>query len=203
MNLRRLVVDRFLNFHRWLHQVEEERERNLLASQLRSFGERTRIGWPNTFINPQCIELGNRVQIAPYCRVEAVTEYGHSQQRFSPHIKIGDGVSIEMFCHIGANHRVEIGPDVMIAGHVFISDHQHRFDVIDLPVSQSPLTEDGEVIIGAGSFIGEGAIILPNVHLGKHCVVGANSVVNGDFPDGSVLAGVPARLLRRAEVKDS
>lgn len=54
----------------------------------------------------------------------------------------------------------------------------------------------GEVRIGDHCWIGAFAIIMPEVHLGKFCVVGANSFVTGSFPDYSVIGGTPARLIR-------
>jgi acetyltransferase-like isoleucine patch superfamily enzyme len=58
------------------------------------------------------------------------------------------------------------------------------------------LEADHEVIIGAGSFLGYGTVILPGVILGEGCVVGANSVVSQNFGPRSVIAGSPARLLK-------
>ena len=49
--------------------------------------------------------------------------------------------------------------------------------------------------------IGMNSTILPGVVLGRHCVVGANSVVTkGDYPDYSVLAGVPAKIIKRYDL---
>ncbi|MDR3548197.1 MAG: DapH/DapD/GlmU-related protein, partial [Candidatus Pacebacteria bacterium] len=56
--------------------------------------------------------------------------------------------------------------------------------------------EDSYVEIGDGSFIGYGAVILPNVRIGKRAVIGANSVVTHDVPDFSVVAGSPAKVIR-------
>jgi len=57
----------------------------------------------------------------------------------------------------------------------------------------------GKVKIGNHCWIGAGAIILKNVELGDGCVVGAGAVVTKSFPNGSVIAGVPARLIRQSE----
>jgi acetyltransferase-like isoleucine patch superfamily enzyme len=57
--------------------------------------------------------------------------------------------------------------------------------------------EDSFVEIGDGSFIGYGSVILPNVTLGRHVVIGANSVVTSDIPDYSVAVGNPAVVLKR------
>ncbi len=53
----------------------------------------------------------------------------------------------------------------------------------------------GDVIIGERTMIGAGSIILPGIHIGNNVQVGANSVVTKDIPDGSIVAGVPAKIL--------
>jgi len=53
------------------------------------------------------------------------------------------------------------------------------------------------VRIGAGSWIGHGAVVLPGATIGRHVAIGANSVVTGDIPDFCVAVGSPARIIRR------
>lgn len=50
--------------------------------------------------------------------------------------------------------------------------------------------------IGDGSYIGINTVIVGNVKIGKHCVIGANSVVTKDVPDYSVAVGIPARVIK-------
>jgi len=53
------------------------------------------------------------------------------------------------------------------------------------------------VSIGDGSWLGHGVVVLPGARIGRHVVVGANSVVTGEIPDRSVAVGAPARVVRR------
>ena len=58
-----------------------------------------------------------------------------------------------------------------------------------------------ETLIGENCFIGYGAVIMPGTKLGKQCIVGANAVVCGDFPDYCVIAGVPAKIVKKYNEK--
>lgn len=53
----------------------------------------------------------------------------------------------------------------------------------------------GRIVVGENSFVGANSIIMPGVHIGKECVIGAGSVVTKDIPDGVVAAGVPAKVI--------
>lgn len=55
----------------------------------------------------------------------------------------------------------------------------------------------GSIYIGDHSWIGASAIIMPGVHLGKFCIVAANSFINSSFPDYSIIGGNPAKLIRK------
>ena len=51
--------------------------------------------------------------------------------------------------------------------------------------------------IGDGSWLGTHVVIAGNVKIGKHCVIGANSVVTKDIPDYCVAAGIPAKIIKK------
>ena len=57
----------------------------------------------------------------------------------------------------------------------------------------------GGVIVGPETHIGMGAMILENRRVGANCVIGAGAVVLGDVPDGTVVAGVPAKPIAAAK----
>lgn len=153
--------------------------------------ERTRL-----LANPRFMFIGSNVVIRSNARLEAIRHYKGAT--FNPRLEIGDGTFIEFDAHIACAQSVAIGKNVLVAGGVFISDHNHSMP----PRGGHPL--DGAldvkpVRIGAGSWLGERCFILPGVTLGERCVVGAGAVVTRSFPDGSIVAGVPARLLKSIE----
>lgn len=110
-------------------------------------------------------------------------------------LRIGDRCSIGRGTHVVAHKSIEIGDDVLTGPNCYITDQNHVYGDPDVPIARQWPAED-PVVIGAGSWLGAGAILLPGSRLGRNTVVGAGSVVRGEFPDNAVIAGVPARLLR-------
>ena len=113
-------------------------------------------------------------------------------------LEIGDDTSIHLFFHAGAAREVRIGRRVLIAGHVYLSDHDHDPPTPGHPPASGRLRVE-PVVIEDECWLGEGCRILKGVHLGRGCTVGANAVVTKSFPPYSIVAGVPARLIRRAD----
>jgi acetyltransferase-like isoleucine patch superfamily enzyme len=116
-----------------------------------------------------------------------------------------DGIRISIGSHnyfnrnlmIDACGSVEIGDRNMFGPDIYITDSNHTFREGIAP-HQLPM-DVGKVRIGNHCWIGAGAIILKNVELGDGCVVGAGTVVTKSFPSGSVIAGVPAKLIRQSD----
>ena len=109
---------------------------------------------------------------------------------------IKDGCLIGHFNHIYATGKIVIENDVLTADKVYISDNLHRYDDIEKPIHKQPIKQNGHVTIGEGSWLGENVCVL-GVSIGKHCVVGANSVVTHNIPDYSVAIGSPAFVIKR------
>ncbi|CAB4716567.1 unannotated protein [freshwater metagenome] len=114
----------------------------------------------------------------------------------NPVVRIGDRCLIGRGSGIVGHLAIDIGNDVWTGHHVYITDQNHGFEDISLPISRQSMPER-PVTIGDGSWLGHGTVVLPGSTIGRHVVVGANSVVNGDLPDYSVAVGSPARVIRR------
>lgn len=160
---------------------------------MKSFGRRSRIISPMLINNPKFIEIGDDVLIRNGLRIEVVDPQN------SVVISIGNNVNIEQNCHIIGRVRVVIGDNVTITGNCSIVDVSHPFDDISdkKKIGERIANIEQPVIIGEGSFIGFGTHISPGVILGKNCVVGAGSVVTKSVPDYSVVAGAPAKIIKR------
>lgn len=109
---------------------------------------------------------------------------------------IGRNSTIGNFNHIISTHSVVIEENVLTADKVYISDNIHGYDNILIPIKNQPIVQKNDVIIGEGSWLGENVCVI-GAKIGKHCVIGANSVVTKDIPDYSVAAGSPARVIKR------
>jgi acetyltransferase-like isoleucine patch superfamily enzyme len=151
------------------------------------------IGAPLFIKGAKNIFIGRKVRIFPGMRAEC-----HLNGKLFIH---GD-VSIGQGLHIICSSDLHIGLGCLISSNVFISDTDHTFDEIDTPVlSQKNIVRTTR--IGENCFIGVGVKILPGTNLGKGCVVGANSVIKGDFADYSVIVGSPGRVIKKFDKNSS
>lgn len=164
---------------------------------LGGLGPGSRIIRPLKFSNPEFICLGSRVTIHEFCWLGAYPQPGLGV----PLLTIGDGATIGHFNHITFVQRVEIGPKVLTADRVHISDNEHVFSEAGRAIMDQGVVSRGPVAIGTGTWIGEGANIL-SCRIGKGCVIGANAVVIADVPDFSVAVGVPARVVKRYDISE-
>lgn len=108
-------------------------------------------------------------------------------------IRIGSNNYFNRNLMIDACGLIEIGDDNMFGPDIYITDSNHTFKKGMSP-NQLPM-ERGHVKIGNHCWIGAKAVILKDVELDDGCVVGAGAVVTKSFPSGSVIAGVPAKLI--------
>ncbi|WP_375257988.1 acyltransferase [Citreimonas sp.] len=108
----------------------------------------------------------------------------------SAHIRLGDEVTINDGCLLIASEAIEIGDRVAIGEYVSIRDQQH----IHVPGKgvRNQGFDVAPVRIGSNTWIGRGVFIGPGTRIGADCIVAANSVVHGTFPDGVLIAGAPA-----------
>ena len=146
----------------------------------------------SSFIGLKYISIGKNSYIHKNCRIEAIDLYYN--QTFTPEIIIGENVEIGEYNHITAVNRIKIGNGVLTGRRVTISDNNHGlFDSrsLDIIPARRNITCKGEVIIG------ENVCILSGVSVGKGCVIAANAVVTKDIPNYSLVAGIPARIIKQ------
>ncbi|MGJ1235755.1 acyltransferase [Sphingobacterium multivorum] len=153
-----------------------------------SFKQPSYLGRPIIIYGIRKIFIGKKVRIYPNCRMEV---HGDNSR-----IKIGDNVAIGQNVHITSGGLLEIGDSCTILANVFITNIDHDYSEIGKPILQQRMIIK-ETKIGENCFIGIGSAIQAGTILGKQCIVGANSVVRGEFPDYCVIVGAPAKIIKK------
>lgn len=144
------------------------------------------------------IELGENVSIGRYTMIRPSSYYGGEA---GIGLRIGDRSSIGAGGFIGCSGWIEIGDDVMIGPGVRLFSENHSFDRTDITIKEQGV-ERGELVIEDDCWIGSGVTVTAGVRIRRGTVVAAGSVVTRDSPEFSVLAGVPARVVRTREQID-
>lgn len=157
----------------------------------------SQIGFPFFQINgPEHINIGKNSSIGKHAWISCYENY--LAQTFNPKLQIGNNVIIGNYACITAVNEIIIEDGCLFSDYIYISDHAHGFDPeIQTPIVEQPLESKGNVIIGANCFVGMRVSILPNVKIGNNCIIGAHTVVTKSFPAYSMIAGVPAKLIKR------
>ena len=179
-----------------------QNKKNLLFSywirnSFKKCGNEIRVQSPVYIIGNKYITIGEDFHALERLRLECWDEF--EERKFVPNITIGNHVVMNYNVHIGCINKVYIGNNVLFGSNVLITDHQHGFvDHRDLNIAPNKrfLSTTGPVIIEDNVWIGENVSIMPNITIGKGCIIGANSVVTKSFPENSVLAGIPAKLIK-------
>ena len=184
-------------------QAEEYRkEQNwkMVSGRFLSIGANAHVVHPYYIYGQWNIAVGKKFSAGPNFWMEAIDRYG--AQQFTPKITIGNNVSLQRNCHIGAIDSITIGNDVLMGSNILITDHSHgetSKKLLELHPSLRPLSSKGPVVIGDRVWIGDNVVILPGVTLGEGCVVGAGAVVTKSFSAYSMIGGNTAKLIRIIE----
>jgi acetyltransferase-like isoleucine patch superfamily enzyme len=163
---------------------------------------------PGLNIGPNCairgisrISVGHSVSVYSGLWLEAVQFY--KGQEFTPKICIGNRVAFSKDVHITCIESVTIGDDVLFGSRVYVSDHNHgRYVGVhqshpDEPPADRVLSQGGPVSIGSNVWIGDNVVIIGPACIGNGAVVAANSVVKGDIAPFTMIAGAPAKPIKK------
>ncbi len=142
-----------------------------------------------------------QIQVATGCVIERHTWLN------VPQAEAGRGtLTIDRSCAIGRNNvisaknSIRIEHDVVTGPQVLIMDHAHEYEDVSVPILRQGVTEGGTIVIETGCWIGFGACVVSNrgeLRVGRNSIVAANAVVTTSVPPMTIVAGAPAKPIRR------
>ena len=112
------------------------------------------------------------------------------------HLRTGERCLINRSCYLDLHASITLGDDVVVGHGTAIITSRH---VLGPAERRAGAVEGLQVVIGSGAWLGANATVLPGVTIGPGAVVAAGAVVNSDVPANAVVAGVPARVIRRLD----
>ena len=137
------------------------------------------------------IEIGNDVSVREHAWVQVTSRLDQP----GAGLTIGDGTYIGPRCVFGAGGGIRIGRRVLFGAGVELLAEDHVFPDPDEPIAAQGVKRRG-ITVEDDAWIGNSAIVLDGVTIGKGAVIGAGAVVTRDVPPGSIAAGNPARVIR-------
>lgn len=152
----------------------------------------------NALIGAKFITIGSGCNIGKSVQLTAWDKYG--KDAFSPQIIIGNNTSIGDDSHITSINKIKIGNNVLMGKKILITDNAHGSSTpneLEVAPNLRSLYSKGPVIIDDNVWIGEKASILPGVHIGRGCIIGANAVVTHDIPPYCLVGGIPAKIIKK------
>jgi acetyltransferase-like isoleucine patch superfamily enzyme len=138
------------------------------------------------------ITAGDRVTIGKHAIIRPTNIYGSA---IGEGLKIGNNSSIGPYSYIGCSGFIEIGDNVMMSPRVSIYAENHLFDHPELTIKEQGVKREF-VKIEDDCWIAANTIILAGVTIGRGSVIAAGSVVTKDVPPYSIVAGVPAKVIK-------
>ncbi|MEY2397122.1 MAG: hypothetical protein QOJ00_296 [Actinomycetota bacterium] len=196
------VADYLFRFAQWVERAGTVGAKSAVAARFRAFGDGSALVFPpGALFGEQFIEIGAHTLVGPYVTMSAGLPGEELRTPNGWALRFGNNCSIGRNSFFVSRVGIDVGDDVTMGPNVYVTDHNHRYDDPTMPVKQQWMSE-APVVIGPGCWLGAGAVILPGAHLGRNVVVAAGSVVTaGDYPDTSVIAGVPGKVVRHHEAE--
>lgn len=143
--------------------------------------------------------FGDNVTIGAFAIIRPSNFYGGEP---GEGLKIGSNSNIGAYNYIGCSGYIEIGENVMFGPRISIYAENHVFDRTDITIKEQGVIRSF-VKIEDDCWIGSHSVILAGVTIGKGSIIAAGSIVTKDIPAFSVVAGVPAKIIKNRIIKDT
>lgn len=161
--------------------------------------------------HPHKIRIGDNVVIDDNCLLDAKGSHNHGitigggvfigrntiLSTKNGDIELADDVNIGFNCEVFSASKVVVGKGTLIAAYAYLVGGDHDVRARGVGVLEQGRSSQG-ITVGAGAWIGAGAVVLDGVTLGDRAIVGAQAVVRDHVPAEGTAVGVPARLLAGA-----
>jgi acetyltransferase-like isoleucine patch superfamily enzyme len=190
----------FYDYYNHVHGLAARLKGILFYSRVfGGFGRRSWMKKPDLIYGPRRIFIGNDVRIEKGAVLYAVKRY--QEGAYEGHIRIGNGTFLNRQFNATSAVGIEIGEQVAFGTNVFVCDFDHGYTEPGASRLTSALVSKGGIRIGDRCWIGSNSYISSGVEIGSDCVIGANSVVTKSFPSFTVIAGSPARVVRKFDIE--
>jgi UDP-3-O-[3-hydroxymyristoyl] glucosamine N-acyltransferase len=148
-------------------------------------------------IHPEYLSIGDNFSAGTNLRLQC---WPDDTKTLKPEFVIGNNVSMICNCQISCANKVIIGDGCLFGDNVFVTDNFHGASTVtelDIPPAKRFVYSKGSVIIGKNCWLGRNVCVMPGVIIGDGCVIGANAVVTHDIPEHCIVAGVPAKVVKK------
>lgn len=170
-------------------------------------GSRTKIVGKNNLV------LGKNVNIGKDCFISCYSKRGitigesskigdnsvvrcSNLQHLGEGLFIGDHSSFDAECFFGASGFIRIGNDVIAGRNIKFHAENHEYKDAEKLIREQGVSSKG-IVIGNNCWIGSNVIFLDGSRIGDGCVVAAGAVVVGEYPNNTVIGGIPARVIKQ------
>jgi len=181
--------------HNFIKRIRDKVFTLLYRTSFLKLGKQSTLCMPFSVNGAKYISIDNQVFVKQNAWFLALENKGEGESLKSPKICIGKKTYIGRNAHFVALKKIEIGDEVLMGDNVYIADNFHQFKNGREPYKNQGVGFKKEVKIGQGTWLGENVCVI-SAHIGKQCVIGANSVVLHDIPDYSIAVGSPAKVIR-------
>lgn len=173
--------------------VKREVKSVLYTKRFKKFGNNSVLYKPLIISAYSDISIGDNTTILNGARMQVYNDLTGRDSK----LEIGNN------CYIGYNNTFLAGGDIIIedgvlmASNILISSENHSVNPEDDKYYMDQKLKCESVVIGEGSWLGENCKILPDVKIGKKCVIGAGSIVTKSIPDYCIAVGNPAKIIKK------